>query len=132
MATYLQGVTDYIPDFQPFQPDYNFYNNVLQTKQNQYDKNYKQLNNLYGQLYYQDVTRDSSNKMKDDYLKNIDYELKRVSGLDLSLEQNVEQAKQIFRPVYENKNLMKDMALTKNYKDEKSRALALASSKNGL
>jgi hypothetical protein len=102
----------------------------LQTKQNQYDKNYKQLNNLYGQLYYQDVTRDSSNKMKDDYLKNIDYELKRVSGLDLSLEQNVEQAKQIFRPVYENKNLMKDMALTKNYKDEKSRALALASSKN--
>jgi len=130
MATYIQGVTDYIPDFQPFQPDYNFYNNVLQTKQNQYDKNYKQLNNLYGQLYYQDVTRDSSNKMKDDYLKNIDYELKRVSGLDLSLEQNVEQAKQIFRPVYENKNLMKDMALTKNYKDEKSRALALASSKN--
>jgi hypothetical protein len=130
MATYISGVTDYIPDFQPFQPDYNFYNNVLQTKQNQYDKNYKQLNNLYGQLYYQDVTRDSSNKMKDDYLKNIDYELKRVSGLDLSLEQNVEQAKQIFRPVYENKNLMKDMALTKNYKDEKSRALALASSKN--
>ena len=130
MSTYITGVTDYIPDFQPFQPDYNFYNNVLQTKQNQYDKNYKQLNNLYGQLYYQDVTRDSSNKMKDDYLKNIDYELKRVSGLDLSLEQNVEQAKQIFRPVYENKNLMKDMALTKNYKDEKSRALALASSKN--
>ena len=130
MATYISGVTDYIPDFQPFQPDYNFYNNVLQTKQNQYDKNYKQLNNLYGQLYYQDVTRDSSNKMKDDYLKNIDYELKRVSGLDLSLEQNVEQAKQIFRPVYENKNLMKDMALTKNYKDERSRAIALASSKN--
>jgi hypothetical protein len=130
MATYIQGVTDYIPDFQPFQPDYNFYNNVLQAKQNQYDKNYKQLNNLYGQLYYQDVTRDSSNKMKDDYLKNIDYELKRVSGLDLSLEQNVEQAKQIFRPIYENKNLMKDMALTKNYTDEKSRALALATSKN--
>ena len=33
MATYLQGVTDYIPDYQPFQPDLNFYNNYLQTKQ---------------------------------------------------------------------------------------------------
>jgi hypothetical protein len=130
MSTYITGVTDYIPDFQPFQPDYNFYNNVLQTKQNQYDTNYKQLNNLYGQLYYQDVTRDDSNRMKDSYLKNLDYELKRVSGLDLSLEQNVEQAKQVFRPIYENKNLMKDMALTKNYKNERSRATALATSKN--
>jgi hypothetical protein len=130
MATYIQGVTDYIPDFQPFQPDFNFYNNVLQAKQNQYDKNYKQLNNLYGQLYYQDVTRDDSNKMKTDYLKNLDYELKRVTGLDLSLEQNVEQAKQLFRPIYENKNLMKDMALTKNYQNERSRALSLSTSKN--
>lgn len=130
MSTYITGVTDYIPDFQPFQPDYNFYMNVLQTKQNQYDSNYKSLNNLYGQLYYQDVTRDDSNKMKEDYLKNIDYELKRVSGLDLSLDQNVEQARQVFRPMYENKNLMKDMALTKNYKNERSRALALATSKN--
>ena len=37
MSTYLQGVTDYIPQFQPFQPDLNFYANALQTKQNQYD-----------------------------------------------------------------------------------------------
>ena len=130
MASYIQGVTDYIPDFQPFQPDYNFYANVLQTKQNQYDSNYKELNNLYGQLYYQNVTRDSSNKMKEGYLKNIDFELKRVSGLDLSLEQNVDQAKQVFKPIYENKNLMKDMALTKNYTNERSRALSLATSKN--
>jgi hypothetical protein len=130
MATYIQGVTDYIPDFQPFQPDYNFYSNVLQAKQNQYDTNYKSLNNLYGQLYYQDVTRDDSNKMKDGYLKNIDFELKRVSGLDLSLDQNVEQAKQVFRPIYENKNLMKDMALTKNYMNERSKATSLLTSKN--
>jgi len=130
MATYIQGVTDYIPDFQPFQPDYNFYANVLQTKQDQYDRNYKQINNLYGQIYYDAVTRDDSNKMKDEYLKNIEYELKRVAGLDLSLEQNVNQARQIFKPIYENKNLMKDMALTKNYKNERSRAMSLLSSKN--
>ena len=51
MATYLQGVTDYIPDYQPFQPDYNFYNNVLQAKQTQYDTNWKALNNVYSTLY---------------------------------------------------------------------------------
>ena len=50
MATYLQGVTDYIPDYQPFQPDLNFYGNLLQAKQSQYDSNWKNLNNLYSSL----------------------------------------------------------------------------------
>ena len=130
MATYLQGVTDYIPEIQPFQPDFNFYANYLQSKQNQYDTNYKNLSNLYGELYHGAVTREDSSKMKDDNLKKIDFELKRVSGLDLSLEQNVEQAKQVFKPFYENKHLMKDMALTKNYNNTLSRTLAMKNSKD--
>jgi len=130
MATYLQGVTDYIPEIQPFQPDYNFYFNVLQAKQNQYDTNYNKLNNLYGELYNNAVTRDDSNKMKDDYLKKIDFELKRVSSLDLSLDQNVMQATQVFKPFYENDHLMKDMALTKNYNRAVGNAMALANSKD--
>lgn len=130
MSTYIQGVTDYIPDYQTFQPDLNFYANVLQTKQSQYDSNYKALNNLYGELYHQKVTREDSTKMKDDYLKKVDFELKRVSALDLSLQQNVDQATQVFKPMYENAHLMKDMALTKNYDDERSRAIALKNSKD--
>ena len=130
MSTYIQGVTDYIPEIQPFQPDYNFYLNVLETKQNQYDTNYKNINNLYGQLYESAVTRNDSAKMKDDYLKKIDFELKRVSGLDLSLEQNVQQATQVFKPFYENKNLIKDIALTKNYNSEVGMATSLLNSKD--
>lgn len=130
MATYLQGVTDFVPEIQPFQPDFNFYANYLQTKQNQYDSNYKNLSNLYGELYHGAVTRDDSSKMKDENLKKIDFELKRVSGLDLSLEQNVEQAKQVFKPFYENKHLMKDMALTKNYNNTLSRTYAMKNSKD--
>ena len=117
MATYLQGVTDYIPDYQPFQPDLNFYSNLLQAKQSQYDTNWKQLNNLYGQLYGADLTHDMNIKKKDELLKQIDFNLKRVSGLDLSLEQNVDQATQVFRPFYEDQYLMKDMAWTKNWKN---------------
>jgi len=125
MATYLQGVTDYIPEFQPFQPDLNFYQSALQTKQTQYDKNYKALNNLYGQYFYSELTREPNVEKKDKLLKDIDFQLKKVSGLDLSLEQNVEQATQVFRPFYENKFLMKDMAWTKNYRAQKNRAEGL-------
>jgi hypothetical protein len=125
MATYLQGVTDYIPDYQPFQPDLNFYANLMQTKQTQYDTNWNQLNNLYGQLYGADLTHDMNIKKKDELLKQIDFNLKRVSGLDLSLEQNTNQAMQVFRPFYEDKYLMKDMAWTKNWKNTYGEAQSL-------
>ena len=130
MATYLSGVTDYIPDYQPFQPDLNFYGNLLQTKQSQYDTNWQSLNNLYGQLYGADLTHDQNIKKKDHLLKQIDFNLKRVSGLDLSLEQNVTQATQVFKPFYEDKYLMKDMAYTKNWKNTYSSANALKTSQD--
>jgi len=130
MATYLQGVTDYIPDYQPFQPDFNFYSNLLQAKQTQYDTNWKQLNNVYGQLYNSDLTHDLNVKKKDELLKQIDFNLKRVSGLDLSLEQNVDQAMQVFRPFYEDKYLMKDMAWTKNWMNTYESANALKTSQD--
>jgi hypothetical protein len=130
MATYLQGVTDYIPQFQPFQPDLNFYANALQTKQNQYDTNYKALNNVYGQYFYADLTHGDNLKKKDELIKAIDFNLKRVSGLDLSLQQNVDQAQQVFKPFYEDKHLMKDMAWTKNTNNEKSYAVGLKNNRD--
>ena len=122
MATYLQGVTDYIPQVQPFQPDLNFYANVMQTKQTQYDTNWNALNKMYSQYYYADLTREDTTQKKESYLKNIDFQLKKVSQLDLSLEQNVNQATQVFKPFYEDKLLMKDMAWTKNKNNQLNRA----------
>ncbi len=130
MATYIQGVTDYIPDYQPFQPDFNFYANVLQTKQNQYDSNYNELNNIYSDIINAPLTHNLNKEKKDVLLKNIDNNLKKVSGLDLSLEQNVQQATQVFRPFYEDKYLMKDMAFTKNAKNVIGRANALQNSQD--
>lgn len=128
MATYLQGVTDYIPDYQPFQPDFNFYANVLQTKQNQYDSNYNELNNIYSDIINAPLTHNLNKEKKDVLLKDIDTNLKKVSGLDLSLEQNVSQATQVFRPFYEDKYLMKDMAYTRNANNVLSRANSLKNS----
>ena len=130
MSTYLQGVTDFIPQFQPFQPDLNFYATALQTKQNQYDTNYKALNNVYGQYFYADLTHGDNLKKKDELIKAIDFNLKRVSGLDLSLEQNVDQATQVFKPFYEDKHLMKDMAWTKNINSEKAYGAGLKNSRD--
>jgi hypothetical protein len=120
MAQYPQGVTDFIPDYQAYQPDFNFSANVLQLKQTQYDQNWSRLNNIYGQILNAPLTHQESTKRRDNTLKRIDFDLKRITGLDLSLEQNVQQATQLFRPFYEDSNLMYDMAWTKNTSREKS------------
>jgi len=119
MAKYPQGVSSFIPQYQPYQVDFNYVNNVLATKQDQYDRNWKAINKVYGQLYYADLTHPDSIKKKEQLEKQIDFNLKRVAGLDLSLEQNATQALQIFKPFYEDNKLMYDMAFTKNAKMQK-------------
>ena len=116
MARYPQGISTFIPQIQPYQVDFNFVNNVLQTKQAQYDQGWKQLNKLYGQIYYADLTHEDSKAKQKDIVKEIDFNLKRIAGLDLSLSQNVQAASQVFQPFYQDGNLMKDMAWTKNTK----------------
>ena len=130
MATYIQNVTDYIPQFQPFQPDFNFYANALSTKQSQYDSNFKQLNNVYGRYLNADLTREDNSAKKQELFKAIDFDLKRVSGLDLSLEENVAQATQVFKPFYEDQYLMKDMAFTKTYKRNRANAEGLKNARD--
>ena len=96
MASYIQGVTDYIPQLQPFQPDYNFLGNVLQTKQSRYDTSHKQLNKLYGTLLYSPMLRDDNTQQRDQFFQTIDQDIKKMAGLDLSLQETNEHVARHF------------------------------------
>jgi hypothetical protein len=122
MATYIQGVTDYLPVIQPFQPDYNFLSNVLQTKQSRYDAAHKQLSSVYGTLLNSPMLRDQNIKRREEFFKAIDQDIQRMSGMDLSLQQNQDAALNVFKGFYEDKDMVKDMLWTKNYMSEHSRA----------
>lgn len=118
MSTYIPGIQDYIPQAQPFQPDYNFLGNILQTKQSQYDKNYKLLNNQYAQLLNSPMTREDNIKQREEFFKMIDGDIKRISGMDLSLQQNVDSANKVFDSFLENKNMVHDMVFTKEFQNQ--------------
>jgi hypothetical protein len=115
MASYIPQVTDYIPEYQPFQPDYNFLNNILQRKQTQYDSNYKALSQTYGTLLNSPMLRKDNIEKRNEYFKLIDQDIKRISGLDLSLQQNVDAANAVFDSFNKNKDLVKDITYTKQY-----------------
>ena len=119
MATYIQGVTDYIPQIQPFKPDLNFYATALQTLQTKYDTNYKKLSDYYGTVLKSPMLRDSNIKRRDDFMKSVETEIQKISGMDLSLQQNVDQAVQVLDPVINDTYIVNDIVKTKQHQDAK-------------
>ena len=113
MATYLQGETGIIPSIQPFDPNINLLANVLQQKDTQFDNNFKQLNKIYNNYVFGDLSRTDNLEKRDALAKQIDLDLKRMATLDLSQEKNVNQAIRVFAPLYEDPYIMADMAKTK-------------------
>ena len=122
MATYIKGVTDYIPQLAPFKPDYKFLSDVLNVRQDRYDSNFKTLNNLYSKVVHAPLSREDNLEVRNQYANTLSNGLKQVSGIDLSLQQNVDVAKGLFKPFFDDKRVVKDMAFTKLYSKEMQQA----------
>lgn len=128
MATYTQGYQPYMPDWQPFTPDYKFLSDILEVKTNRYNTNYKALNDLYSKVVYSDLSRKDTQDMRNQYVETLGKQLEMVSGMDLSVAQNVDSAKQLFKPFYEEDLIVKDLVFTKNYQNEMQYANMLMNS----
>ncbi len=127
MATYINGVTDYVPEIQQFKPDFNFYQSVLTIKQAKYDQGLQQVSSLYGSALDLDLTREDNQLRKQEFFKDIEGGIKKLAGLDLSLKQNVEQAYGLFGQFLNDKEIQHDAYFTKTSKDELQRAEAYRS-----
>jgi hypothetical protein len=122
MATYLNGVTDYIPQIQPFKPDFNFFQSALEKKQLQYQAGYDKISKVYGQLLNSNLLRQANKDRRDELFTQIDSEIQRLSGVDLSLNENVQAASTLFQPLIDNDYFRKDLAFTKQYESELKKA----------
>ncbi|MHA1986782.1 MAG: hypothetical protein ACW98D_09100 [Promethearchaeota archaeon] len=130
MATYVPNVNPYLPNVKAFTPDYKFLTDTLQQRQTKYDSNYKQLNNAYSKIMYAGLSREDTNEARDQFINNLQPELEKISGLDLSLSQNVKAAQSVFQPFYDNKLVLKDMVMTKDYQNKIALAQDLKTSSN--
>ena len=113
MATYIPNVTDIFPEIQPFRPDYSFLQSALQYKQGKYDTALNQLNSAYSSIVNAPLTYGDNVRRRDEFIKSADAELKKIASLDLSLPQNVQLANNIFKPFYEDEDIVYDMVFTK-------------------
>jgi len=123
MATYQQG--DYISQINPTEPNLAFDAQILQTKQTKYDANHKKVSELYGSLLNANMSRNQNVEARDEFFKTINTDIKKMAGMDFSLESNVQAAAGVFQSIYNNKNIVKDMVWTKNFQQEFSNGQAL-------
>ncbi len=128
MATYIKGADTYLPDIKPFTPDYKFLSAVLETRQDKYDTNFKATNELYNKVVYADLSREDTKERRDQYAEQIAPQIEKISGMDLSLQQNVNAARDVFAPFYEDDITVKDVLFTSRYREEMKTANLLLNS----
>ena len=125
MATYIKGADTYLPDIKPFTPDYKFLSAVLETRTDKYDANFKATNDLYNKVVYADLSREDNKTKRDQYAETIAPAIEKISGMDLSLQQNADNARSVFAPFYEDDLIVKDIVYTSAYRKEMAHAQRL-------
>ena len=128
MATYVPGSETYLPDIKPFTPDYKFLSAALDEREDKYNSNWKETNDIYNKVVYADLTREDTNSQREQYANNLAPALEKIAGMDLSLAQNVQSAKAVFAPFFEDELIIKDMVKTANYKKQMGHANRLLQS----
>ena len=118
MASYINGITTYIPQIQPSDVNLQIESQYANMRQSKHDAARQQISNLYGSLLNSPLSREDNNIARDNFFKTIEGDIKRISGMDLSLQQNVTQAQSVFNQLLDDKYILKDMAWTKNFQNQ--------------
>jgi hypothetical protein len=119
MATYLPNITDVIPEPALFTPNFSFIDTMLRRRQGLYEQGFAQVNNAYN-FVNRNVSHAYSSKVRDEFLKQANQNLKNLSSLDLSQQQNVKAAASVFEPFVKNRLVLGDMAFTAHLDQQES------------
>ena len=112
MATFIPGLTDYIPQFQNDIPDLGLIQQTLKIKQSQYDANYAKIKSIQDSILNAPLSRDDTKETRKAFFEAADKAIKQISTVDLSKAQNISVAERIFDPLLNNQLFKKDAAVT--------------------
>ena len=84
-----------------------------------YEQGFAQVNNAYG-FVNRNATNPYSLKVRDEFLGQARNNLKNLAAMDLSQQQNVDAAKNVFEPFVKNRPVLMDMAFTAHLDQQES------------
>lgn len=79
-----------------------------------YNQGFAELSSKYSSLA-KNLTNPYNSKVRNQFLQEAQNELKNLSAMDLSQQQNVQTATNVFTPLYGNQNVMGDLAVTAHW-----------------
>jgi len=130
MANYL-GQPDFIPDIQPFQPNWDVVDKTLRLKQGSYDQGYSSLQGTYSGLLNMPQLKQDQISKRDKFLKDAFKNLGDLSSVDLSLPENVASANNVFAPLYNDTEFLGNSSISKHYQQQEQYADSLRQQDGG-
>lgn len=124
MSQYLPYIQNTSPEPVMYTPDFNFFNSMLQKKELQYEQGVKQAAAVHNSVTNAALSNVNNVSIRDQYVKQAQLELKKISGSDLSLPQNQAAAQSIYSPFWEDSFILKDQAYTKSYQAQQAKLTA--------
>jgi hypothetical protein len=119
MATFIPNVTDAFPEPSLYRPEFGFLDTMLRRRQSMYEQGFSEIAGKYKQIS-RSVTNPVNAQVRDKFIKEAMTNLKDLSAMDLSQQQNVQSAANVFQPFYKNTDVLGDMALTSHWDQQES------------
>lgn len=121
MAQYIPYIQDQAPEPVLYQPDWGMIGTALQKKDYQYQQGINQLRQGYGSILNAPLSNSENIPVRDQYVKQAQESLKKISGADLSLPENVQAAQNIFEPFWNDPFIVKDANYTQWYQSQQQK-----------
>lgn len=119
MATFIPNVTDAFPEPSLYRPEFGFLDTMLRRRQSMCEQGFSEIAGKYKQIT-RSVTNPINGQTRDKFVKEAMTNLKDLSAMDLSQQQNVQSASSVFQPFYKNTDVLGDMALTSHWDQQES------------
>jgi hypothetical protein len=118
MAQYAPYIQELIPETPLYKPDFNFFDKMLQRKELMFEQGLQKAQTAYSSVLNAPLHNKANIPLRDQYMKNADEELKKLSSADLSLPQNVQAAENIYAPFWKDPYIIKDAEISKWYQNQ--------------
>lgn len=125
MASYLQDGIGVFPQEQGFTPNYNFIMKALEMRQEQYNQGFSQIKNVYNSVLNAEMLGEDNKQRRDQIVSNAKKALQDLPMVDLSIAKNVTAAESVFKPFYEDTDILADIGYTKESKTNLSKGMSL-------
>jgi hypothetical protein len=118
MPQYLPFIPDTFPEAVVYAPDFNFFDKMLQRKQALYEAGVSKAKYAYSSVHDAPLSDKANIPLRDQYIKQAEDGLKKISATDLSLPENQQAAESLYSPFWEDDLINQDTRLTRWYQEQ--------------